>query len=212
MKKIKKYDIFIILLFIIGIVFIGPVGVIKNEVETSSAPMISAQTDPISNTVDVKQYFIPKYKHIKSIGIVPVETSDINGKVYVDVCTTDNIVLKTNSVDLSSNEGKKNGYRNVELPLTLKPGEIYYFRVYTDGDALSVNYRSNEAGPEENFMLLYDNNGIGHGDNGLAVRYVYRVPLKSWQFAFYFVFMATIAFIVREEINKYGSEKTKRDN
>lgn len=217
MKKLKSYELIIVLALILLIVLVGPVGIIKNTAENSSEPLISSVTELISDNDDLKQFFIPQHKNLESIGVVintSAENTDItdNSVMYIDVCTAQGELIKTSSVLLSGEDGTKNGYKNVELGIKLDPETLYYFKVYTDGSRCALDYRNNAAGPAENSMLLYDDNGIGDGANCLAVRYVYKVPLKVWQLMFYIAFILVLAVIVREEIREYEQRKEKRDN
>lgn len=214
MKKIRTYEIIILIVLVILVVLVGPVGIIKNTLDSSSAPLVSATTELISSDDDLKQFFIPQFKNLRSIGIVidtKAEGTSINddGLIYMDICTAQGELIKTASVPINGDEGLKNGYKNVELGVKLEPASLYYFRIYTDGSRCALDYRSNEAGPVENSMLLYDDNGIGDGANCLADRYVYKVPLKGWQLIFYIVFLVVLAIVISEEITAlFVKEKT----
>ena len=173
-------------------------GAVLNRKMTSSLSENNRVTGSISDSCVVTQYFIPAYNSIEKIGIQFSCDGMENraGNVVLWLFDTQGTFVASAKVSIADIVDWQ--YTDFAVNAAVEAGKEYAYTLYTEdvsGNGPKVIYRRLQtAGPEENRIMTYCNNGMDNAS--VAVRYQYIYSLTLLQKCVYALFITFVGFAV----------------
>lgn len=197
----------VLVLVLAAMICVWPMGLLRDDLISRTAADYSANTGPIGPVIALQE-FIPKYKHIRTIGVdIGKYQGDNSGIVTYHFY--DGELREFAAYDIPVSEMKDGELTDIPVNLVLVPGERYYIGIDCrdyEGPGPVLHYRSLSGnGPEENIHFYYGPQFI---ENASAnIRYTYEIPLKPHQILFYDSFVILVGVVIVLIWKKIQSQK-----
>lgn len=167
---------------------------IREEAVSQSFADDDRQTAPITADLPVVQEFVPQYDTLAAVSFVLNRSGEGDGGTVVFRLFDQDIRLLAERA-IPDGELTDGGYTEVRVDLPVREGNLYYFRLETEGYSggePTLSYRSRTGcGPEENGRLFYG--GTLPEDGSAVTRYEYRRPIGAAQILTYDAFAVLCA-------------------
>lgn len=194
----NRICILVVLAALILMVLVWPAGLIRDDYISRTAADYSYNTGPIGQVIAIQE-FVPRYSHIKSIGVDIGKEKDNNTGI-VTYHFYDKNLQEFDAYDIPVADMKDGELTDIQVDLKLTVGESYYIGVDCrdyEGQGPVLHFRDlSRNGPGENIHFYI---GPQYIENASAnIRYTYGIPLSPSQVLFYYsvIIMTSVSFIL----------------
>ena len=189
---------------------VWPGGLIKDELISRTAADYSTNTGPVGEVAAIQE-FVPRYDHIKSVGvdIGKLDGAANQGTLYLHFY--DENLTEFAKVPQDIAEMRDGELTDIPVNLKLEAGRRYYVGILCEGygDAAPIVHDRSLSGngPQENLHFYYGPNVIE--DASANIRYIYKIPLTVSQILFYDSLILLLGVCIIHLIRKWERSREK---